>query len=480
MFYSDEKLRAWLKVFALAFLLLTGCASLVSIGAVHDYCQSQPEVGGAANLSVFFNIRRQDATPKISLKVDTFELLVDDLWVPVGDGSFEVTSGSPLFVQRFLGRQWLSGQNCRGVRMRVRSAVLSQAKGDRLLPVADTAAEMIFPTPVALEPGARMVLLLDWDPEKALSEEGLPGMGITPYLGGSQRITANLAYVACPDLDTVYVLRTDKYQVVDAFPVPGKPAYLVADPEHKKIYVLAAAHKKIVSFDLATHQPGPEISIPLASTPIFMTADLRSLTAYVLDDQGVLTSLDLLSGNMLNRKRIGDRPNYLYYLPGREKLAVSSSLDQSVYLVDAATLAVEEQIPLGNVPRGLGSWENYLYIAESSANTVSLYDLTTRKIVKNIQVGYEPARFTTGDGVVYVSNSLGGSISLIHGGEYGVSKEVPIGKDAGEMAAVEKLRLLLVGEGNCDGSLVVVDTTGNQVIARIELGAKPLGLAVVE
>lgn len=480
MGYTGKNTRDFLKVFSLAFLLLAGCASLSKIADSNNPCETQPEVAGASNLTVFLNIRRQEATPGIRLKFDSLELLVDDLWAPIGAGQVEVNSTSPIARQRFLGRQWLSGQYIRGVRMRGLSAGFLPGHGDRPLPVDAAASEIIFPNPVALEPGSRMVLLLDWDPGISLSSPDQSGTAITAYLGGSQRITANLAYVASPDLDTVYVVRTDKYQVVGAFPVPGRPTYLVADPEHKKIYVLAAGLKKIVPYDLATHQPGSEISIPLASTPIFMTADLRTQTAYVIDDQGVLTSLDLRSGNMLNRKRIGNRANYLHYLSGLEKLAVSSAFDQSVYLVDADTLAVEEQIPLGNVPLGLVSWGNYLYIAEGSANSVTLYDLTTRKIVKSIQVGYEPNRFATSDSAVYVTNSLGGSISLIQGGEYGVSKEIHIGNGAGEMAAVEKLRLLLIGEGDCDGSLLVVDTTGNQVIARIELGAKPLGLAVVE
>jgi len=48
------------------------------------------------------------------------------------------------------------------------------------------------------------------------------------------------------------------------------------------------------------------------------------------------------------------------------------------------------------------------------------------------------------------------------------------------MGVAEKQRLLFVGAGDCDGSLVVVDTTANQVIGRVELGAKPVGISVIE
>jgi YVTN family beta-propeller protein len=141
---------------------------------------------------------------------------------------------------------------------------------------------------------------------------------------------------------------------------------------------------------------------------------------------------------------------------------------------------VEDYVSLGSAPLGLVSWENYLYIAESSANTVSVYDLSARKMLKNIHVGFEPARFVTSDGSVYVTNYLDGSISILQGGQFSVSKEVAVGKSARELAVSEKQRLIFVGVGDCDGSLAVVDTTGNHVIGRIELGSRPMGISVIE
>lgn len=481
MRHSGEVNRAWLNFFGLALFFLAGCGSLKATTDIDSSCERPPVVSGAGNISIFLNVRRHAANPKLTVKLASLELLVDDFWVPILAEQLEVNAAPPLAIQRFIGRQWIKGQYCRGVRIRVASAVLADSEGERALPLLNADTEILLASPVAIEPGSRMLLLLEWNPEGSLSAQGFQGMAMTADLGGTARITANLAYVACPDLDTVYVVRTDKYQVVDAFPVQGNPTYLVADPERKKIYVLAADLAKIISYDLATHQPGVEIQVPLANSPIFMTANLRSQTAYVLDNQGVVTSIDLVSGNLLNRQRVGNRPNYLYYIQGVEKLAVSSSVDQSVYLLGAETLAVEEQIPLASAPLGLGSWENYLYIAEGYANSVSLYDLTTRRLVKNIHVGNEPGRFVASDSSVYVTNYLAGSITMLQGGEFGVSKEVAIGGSAiRELAVAEKQRLLFVGAGDCDGSLVAVDTTGNQVIGRIELGAKPLGLAVVE
>lgn len=478
---SDAIPRSLLRFCSvIVVLVLVGCGSLNDLTNIDRPCPLQPVTDDAANLSLFFNVNRSDSTPNLTVKINSIELLVDDLWVPVLSEVTEVHSGGALSIQRFLGRQWLKGRFCRGVRLKVAGATLSRSTGDRDLPIINAETEIILQNPLALEVESRKVLLLEWDPERSISLAGFERMALAAYEGGVDKITANLVYVVCPELDTVYVVRTDKFQVVNAFAAKGKPTYLVVDPEHKKIYVLASELNKIIPYDIYTHLPTNEIQIPLANSPIFMTVNNRTQTAYVLDAQGVLTSIDLVSGNMLRRNRVGNGPNYLYYIVALDKLAVSSTIDQTVYLVNAGTLAVEDSFKLGSAPLGLGSWENYLYIAEGSANTVSVYDLSARKILKNIHVGFEPARFVTTAGAVYVTNYLDGSISVMQGGQFSVSKEVAVGASTREMAAAEKQRLLFIGTGDCDGSLTVVDTTGNHVIGRVELGAKPMGIAVVE
>jgi DNA-binding beta-propeller fold protein YncE len=461
-------------------LILVGCGTIKEFTKIDSPCEHQYPVDGAANLSVFFNVIRHDTTNNLNVKINSIELLVDDLWVPVSSDLTEVNSADAISIQRFVGRQWLKGRNCRGVRMKVAGVTLSRSTGDQVLSNDNAEVEVMLQNPLLLEADSRKVLLIEWDPEKSVSLAGFEGMALTAYEGGLARITANLAYVACPEIDTIYVVRTDKYQVVSAFAAKGKPTYLAVDIAGKKIHVLASALNKIISYDIYTHLPSLEIPIPMAHLPIFMTVNNPTQTAYVLDAQGVLTSIDLVSGNMLSRNRVGNGPNYLYYITGLEKLAVSSTYDKAVYLVNPGTLAVEDYISLGSTPLGLVSWGNYLYIAEGSANTVSLYDLSVRRMLKNIYVGFEPARLVTSYDFVFVTNYRDGSISVMPGGQYSVSKDVSVGKSAREMAVAEKQRLIFVGVGDCDGSLAVVDTTGNNVIGRIELGVKPMGISIIE
>jgi len=462
------------------FMLLTGCGSLKNLETIDAACEAGPSVEGAASVSLFLTVRRP-SVKSAKVRIANIELLVDDSWVPMSSsGVIEISSADKEYIQKFLGRQWLSGHYCRGVRFNVVDAVLLRTAGDKELLVADPRQEIMLNSAVELEVGSRKVLSLEWDPEKGFSEAGFDGMLLKLSSGGADRVSTNLLYVTCPDIDTVYVVSVDSYQVVDAFPAEGVPTCLAVDSISKKIYTLSSSIGKIIPYDISTYVSSGAIQIPLVASPVFMTVNNRTETAYVLDEQGVLTSIDLVSGNMLYRNRIGSRPIYLYYVPVFEKLAVSSVIDQTIYLVNPETLLVEDSVVLGSAPSGLVNKENYLYIAQPSTNSVSVYDLNARKLLKNIQVGFEPTRFVTAGDFVYGTNFVDGTISVIQSGQLSVSKEIAVGKSVREMVVSEKRRLLFVGTGGCEGSLAVIDTTGNRLIGHVELGAKPSGIAVVE
>lgn len=472
----------FLKINCLALILfLVGCGSLQKFTDVDNPCGSYSAVLGASNVSLFLNIHNPGATPNVSLKFSSIEVLVDEMWIPFSTVVSEVNNSDTKHTQRFLGREWLKGQLCRGIRVKVAALKLPSglASASSSTSVSND-LEIMLQNPFVLEPGSRKTLFLEWDPAKSLLKSDLKETFLSAYPGLGNRISANLVYVACPDIDTVYVVRADKFQVVDAFVVNGKPSYLAVDSLKKTIFVLSESLNKIKTYDTSTNFPISEINIALANAPNSMVINNTSQVAYVLDALGVLTSVDLATGNMLNRNRIGNRPNYICYISGLGKLAVSSSIDQTVYLLNPNTLTVEDSIALGSAPLGLMGWGNYLYIAEGAANSVSIYDLSSRKILKSIHVGFGPYRFVASNNTIYVTNFGDGSISIMPGGQFSVSKEIAIGKSPREMVVAEKQRLLFVGEGDCDGSLAIVDTTANQVVGRVELGAKPAGIAVIE
>ncbi|NTV15022.1 MAG: hypothetical protein HGA96_14015 [Desulfobulbaceae bacterium] len=468
-------------IFGIAlFFCLCSCGNILINPVSSNYCESFPDAPGLSNISLFLNIDRKNYAPAGRIKVISTELLIDDIWVPFSAVNVELSSNDPIIFQKYIGRQWVKGQSCFGIKVKVAVNKISDSVNDLRATEIAFESELLLQNPLSLMPGSRNVLFLEWNPTKSFSNLNMSSQSLTVSSSAKDRISENLLYVACPDIDTVYVVRADRYQVVDAFEVQGKPSYISVDSINKKLYVLAESTKKLIPLDIKTYYPGNEIIISLATSPNFMFVNANRDVAYVLDDYGVITSIDLISGNMINRNRIGTSCNYICYLSYINKLAISSSLDQTVYIVNPDNLIVDDSIKLGSAPFGMISLNNYLYIAEGDINTVIVYDLSTKKIVKSVHVGFEPMRFVSTFNSVYVTNFGDGSLSIIQGEQFNVSKELPVGESAREMVLMDKQKLIFVGEGECYGSLVAVDATANQVVARIELGARPLGIAATE
>ncbi len=211
-----------------------------------------------------------------------------------------------------------------------------------------------------------------------------------------------------------------------------------------------------------------------------MTLSPDGLWAYILDERGnYVVRMDLQSGSLAERVHLGQRPQYAAYLPDQQRLAVSSSLSQVVFLLDPVTLTTMDAVPVGSSPQGLVAWNHLLYIAESGSNTVSVYDLDARQVRGRINVGLSPRRLLLSMNNIYVSNYSGGSVSVLLPGQLSVMKKIPVGDAPLEMVSSVGRRWLYVGNQKSQ-DLTVIELTSNRVWGQIALGAAPLGLAVLE
>ena len=113
---------------------------------------------------------------------------------------------------------------------------------------------------------------------------------------------SDLLYVACPEIDTIYAIRTDKNWVISSLGVAGGPTYMALDLASGRLYVLTPGKSSIQVIDLVTNKIIDNIFMPLDYEPNFMTVSPDMQYAYVLDEQGKnLLQVDLASGSIVNR-----------------------------------------------------------------------------------------------------------------------------------------------------------------------------------
>lgn len=431
-----------------------------------------------ARLSFFLNLA--DSTgPAVKVVVSELAILADDRWLPVAGGQLTMESEQIGPGQLFMGARATVPGRYREVRFNVERVEKRGADGSyQVLAAEPFLVEWPLPAPLDLESGDSRSIFITWDVEATLQQEKF-----APVIAFAEQVTpllADLAYVACPDIDTIFVIRTDRGWVTDSFGLPGRPSHLALDPEsdQERLLVLAPDDMAVKLVDLSSQRVVDRFHLPLTTPPTFMTISPDGRWAYILEEEsGYLSRLDLATGQLAVRVRLDHLPQYATWLPDQQWLAVAAARSQTVLLLNPRELTTVRAIPTGNAPQGLLATDGRLYIAERRNHTVLVVDLNTNQPQTRLEVGLEPRRLLATDHHVYVSNHRDGTISVIAPGLPAVIREIRgLGRPL-EMIYDPTRRQVLVGEEET-GGLAVIDAA-NRLRHRILFGARPAGMVMM-
>lgn len=474
------KTGRWHNWYGYAILLLALFLSSCQTAEIKRSSPLAPVRAANANealLSVFLHLAKP-ASAGLWMEIDSVALVGDNTVVPLDMEATPFAAREILGGQRFVARGPVAPGRYRALRLTISKAALMRQSDKLFLAVPEPVVELPLSGDFRLDAGMNRSLFLAWDEEASVRNSAF-FVPVLAVLTEQLPLLADLAYVSCPDIDTVYLVRTDNNRVCGSLAISGKPTYLSYDADRKRLYVLAAESGIIFSVDAATSRIIDRIKIPMSGNPSYLlTNDGR--WGYVLDEEGnSLLRMDLHHGTLDKRVRVGDKPRFLLWVPAREQLAISSGLSRTVYLLDPESLAIRSTILVGNGPDGLLATENYLYVAESASNTVGIYDLRTGQISAKLNVGLMPRRLVQSDNRIYISNSLDSTVSLIASRQQTLVKDIRVGEMPVEMAGSSRHKWVYVAE-QATGKLAVIDQTANRVVQHIELGAKPQHLLVVQ
>jgi len=336
--------------------------------------------------------------------------------------------------------------------------------------------EISLAAPLYLGPNDSLSLFLSWDVAGTIADRGLPVFRAAPRL---PHLIADLAYATCPEINTLFLLSTGKNRVIDSMGLMGGPSYmavpattrgsdnlLVLEPEKRRLArVLPSAARKVETIDLV-----------MMNEPSHLALSEDGSKAFVLDrERGDIFRIDLRSGQTENRVHLGYRPSFLISLPGRNQIAVSLAMSQSVVLLREDDLQPVQTITTGSRPEGLLAWQDrLLYVAESGSGTVLMVDLITNTS-QRITVDFNPRRLALARSRIFVTNTGSRSLSLLMPGRMQVSRTIPLPGRPGEVSAIPANAWLYVGDQD-NGSILVINPATGQIADRIDLGCRPLGI----
>lgn len=469
-------IRTFFPVLLGLVLLLGGCALPVGGTGGAGYVTAADE-RGLPRASAFLSLR-EERSPMVRMTIDEVEILTGQRWYPLNKEPILLDSTRIGGGQILLGGMPLPAGPLQGLRLTI-SAASSGNTADVWTPLVSVPQVVEIPLSGNIDLGNSdsRSLFLTWDVEASLSRTGgfLPVVSAT---AAGRPLQLDLVYVSCPEIDTVYVLRSDSNRVVDSFGVSGGVTWLALDPDlsRERLYLLAPRERLIKVVDLQSYRVVDFFPTPLNDVPTFMVLDPQGRALYLLDERsGYVSRMDLASGSITARAALGFRPAYALYLTQQNLLAVSLELSQTVVLLDPLTLQVRKSLPSGSSPRGLGVIDNLLYVAENTDNSVSVFDLGSRARHERISVGYGPRRIFTTETQIYVAHDQEDVVAVLAPGQLGVLREISGAGLIEDMAYRPLMRKLYLADRR-GGGIAVIDVNSNRQTNYIHLGARPHGL----
>ncbi len=468
--------HSFLSLFLL--LVFTGCVPGGPAGGDSLTLFKFQETGGEARLSVFMNLK-EPSGPSIWMEIDEVEVLTGERWLPIGTARKEISSKElGASGQLLVARGGVDAGSIKRLRLKINKAALER-DGQKIFLALDTPVlEMALADELTLRKGESACLFIRWDTSSSVRNVALfaPQMAVDRQ---SIPLTTDLAYVACPDIDTVYIIRTDQNRVCGSIGVSGGPTCLEVNVARNRLYVLSPGESSIAILELTSNRALDNVRIPHVQQATYMAVSPDGEWAYILDERGdQLLRLNLVTGVLADTVRLGSRPRFITYLAKENLLAVSSAYAQKVVFLDPHTLATVQTIATGGSPDGLAVADNLIYIAERTTNTVAIYDTISGRSRARVNVGIMPTRLISGNNNMYLANSGSGTISILRPGQLNVLREIRLGGRPYEMAVYSDRQWLYVGDQEGRG-VSVIDLSSNRVVRTIELAAQTSGLALV-
>ncbi len=481
---SSQSLIAYRILLALVLvcilpLFLSGCSSPGSgyssnAGLLGNGPPVDNDRGG--QLSLFLNLKKTKGS-ELRMRIQSIEILTEtNNWIPLLRLPVTADSKTLPLGQLFLSRSALTT----GYYSRIRITTLCNPSGSET-EVSPVTTELNINRPLYITKGDSRSLFILWDIGTSLAGGtlGKPALSLDPKL---KNMLVDVAYAACPDINTVFMICTDKNIVCDSLGVAGGPSYLISDPiaPTANLYALTENEIGIKKIGPAANRVEANFPLSMLGRGLQFTTSPDSRWAFVIDrKRGNIVRLDLRSGAIDLGTRLGYQPSYIIYLEQQKLLAVTLSKSQTVVLLDPETMNKVRSISTGNKPEGLLLYRNnYLYIAESGGNSVMVYDLSKNVVQQRVLVDFSPARIFAVDNTVYVANRGSRTISIIKPGQLNVLQTIRLDGPPLEFAYSATNKWLYVGNESA-GAIDIIDPVSKELTGRISLGAVPRGIAVL-
>jgi len=343
-------------------------------------------------------------------------------------------------------------------------------------------ATMRLSKPLFLEGGDSQCLFVTWHLDDCRSGEDLsPKFSAR---GQGQPLSGNLLYALCSDINTLYLVRTDTRFVTAAIGLEDRVVELAVDSQRRLLYLLNSTRRSLQVFDLATQRLIDRLPLPLTVEPAHLALDVAGNNAFVSDPQARrVVKIDLDSGQMSAHQQVGLQPGRLISIDqdGSGFVAVCAPRTQQVFLLNADTLMIQRSLDTGLQPEHLWYANDRLYVAEAGSRTVTIFNPADGQQVSQVRLVGMPGELlaSSNDNKIYVSMGRAGSLAVLGTGQFSSMRSIPVGTEAGALAASARRDQLYVANPMAH-TVTVLNQASERESGVLSLGGAATDLVVFE
>ena len=223
---------------------------------------------------------------------------------------------------------------------------------------------------------------------------------------------------------------------------PGPPRPYMA-------FVASEASGTLAVVNLASFQVTD--SIPVAPTPIEVTARPGARELYVLSRSGVITIIPFPELRPAATLRVGSRAGHLVFTSGGKLAAAADNAVREIVLIDCASRSIAGRIKMNGQISALSFTPNgeTLVAADSENNRLIFIDAANKNLLGSVQVGKQPGSlvmlpdgsklFVADTGEPMISTVDIGSRQVLSNIELGsVPDDLVLKPDGGELFALSR------------------------------------------
>jgi len=302
---------------------------------------------------------------------------------------------------------------------------------------------------------------------------------------------AGKAFVSNERGNTITVVDTETWEVLDEFAGGNRPRGITLSPDGSRLYVCASDDDTVRVFDTETYEELE--TLPSGPDPELFVIHPSGSPLYIAnEDDNLVTVTDTEERTVLAEVPVGVEPEGMAISPDSKWVVNTSETTNMAHFIDTEDYEIKHNILVDQRPRYAEYLDDgtRLFVSSEIGGTVSVIDVaedgtpTLRQKIGFEVPGVLPewlqpvgVKAKSDGSRIFVALGPANRVAVIDGASLEVVDYIMVGQRVWQMAFTPGEEYLVTTNGNSN-DITVIDVAAETAIKSIQVGQQPWGVAI--